>query len=172
MSDYRRVFIPGGTYFFTVVTWHRRPLLASDRRVRHLREAFAHVRTTRPFRIEAIVILPDHLHCLWTLPPNDADYPGRWREIKKRFSRRVDLATNDRNERFVWQRRYYEHTIRDQQDWRRHLDSIHYNPVKHGFVKKASEWPYSSFRTALQRGWYEESWGDSAPENLDSVELE
>ncbi len=99
-----------------------------------MREAFRHIKTQRPFAIDAIVILPDHLHCMMTLPPGDADYPGRWREIKKRFSGQVDTRTNRRNERAVWQRRYYEHAIRDETDLSRHLDYLFYNPVKHGLA--------------------------------------
>jgi putative transposase len=172
MSDYRRVLVPGGTYFFTVVTWHRRPLLASGERIGLLREAFGHIKATRPFAVEGIVILPDHLHCILRLPPGDSDYSGRWREIKKRFSRAVDDRTNRRNERPVWQRRFYEHLIRDEEDWRRHMDYLHYNPVKHGLAGSVAEWPWSSFRRAVGRGWYTEDWGSPPPGELAGVELE
>jgi len=172
MSNYRRVLIPGGTYFFTLVTWHRQPLLAGEERVGHLREAFRHVKGQRPFTIDAIAILPDHLHCVVTLPPGDADYPGRWREIKKRFSAQVDTSTNRRNERPVWQRRYYEHAIRDEADWRRHLDYLFYNPVKHGLTGRVADWPWSSFLRAVERGWYPADWGTQAPGDLQGVECE
>ena len=172
MSRYRRVFIPGGTYFFTLVTWHRRPLLTSDEHIGLLRDAFRHIKATRPFSVEGIVILPDHLHCILRLPPGDADYPGRWREIKKRFSSAVDSRTNRRNERPVWQRRYYEHAIRDEDDWRRHMDYLHYNPVKHGLVRSVADWPWSSFRRSVERGWYAEDWGSELPAELGGVELE
>ncbi|MBV5275855.1 MAG: transposase [Lamprocystis purpurea] len=170
MSNYRRVFIPGGTFFFTLVTWQRQPLLGSPERVALLREAFAHVREQRPFTIDGSVILPDHLHCIIRLPEGDTDYPGRWREIKKRFSARVDPTTNARNERPVWQRRHYEHAIRDDTDWRRHLDYLHYNPVKHGLAQRVQDWPWSSFKRAVARGWYEAQWGSVAPENLPGIE--
>jgi putative transposase len=172
VSDYRRVFIPGGTFYFTLVTWHRRPLLASEERVALLRTAFETIKHERPFAIDGAVILPDHLHCILRLPPGDADYPGLWREIKKRFSREVDARTNARNERLVWQRRYYEHAIRDDEDWRRHMDYLHYNPVKHGLVKRVTDWPWSSFHRAVERGWYTEDWGSAAPDGLEGVELE
>jgi len=172
VSIYRRVLVPGGTYFFTLVTWHRQPLLTSEERIELLRDAFRHVKARRPFTIDGIVILPDHLHCILRLPPGDADYSGRWREIKKRFSRTVDTRTNHRNERPVWQRRFYEHTIRDHEDWRRHMDYLHYNPVRHGLVRSAAEWPWSSFRRAVGRGWYPEDWGISPPGDLDGVEVE
>ena len=172
MSNYRRVLIPGGTYFFTLVTWHRKPLLAGEERIAHLREAFRHIKAKRPFAIDAIVILPDHLHCVLTLPPGDSDYPGRWREIKKRFSGRIDVRTNQRNERPVWQRRYYEHTIRGEADWRRHLDYLFYNPVKHGLIGRVEDWPWSSFRRAVERGWYPADWDSEPPEELADAECE
>jgi len=172
ISTYRRVFSPGGTYFFTLVTWRRRHLLASEERVALLREAFAHIKRERPFSVDAAVILPEHLHCILRLPHGDSDYPGRWREIKKRFSGRVDTRTNLHGERPVWQRRYYEHLVRDDEDWRRHMDYIHYNPVKHGLVERVADWPWSSFRQSVARGWYPEDWGSIAPAAIEGVELE
>jgi putative transposase len=154
------------------VTWRRRPLLASEERVALLRAAFAAVQRERPFAIDGAVILPDHLHCILHLPPGDSDYPGRWREIKKGFSRQVDARTNARNERLVWQRRYYEHAIRNDEDWRRHMNYLHFNPVKHGLVRRVADWPWSSFRRAVELGWYPADWGCAAPEELDGVELE
>jgi putative transposase len=171
MSTYRRLFVPGGTYFFTVVTWRRRPLLAGEEPVKILREAFSRVKAERPFTIDAAVILPEHLHCILRLPPGDADFPGRWREIKKRFSARVDARTNARGERCVWQRRYYEHLLRDEKDWRRHMDYVHYNPVKHGLVQQVADWPWSSFRRAVTQGLYPENWGSIEPETINGVEM-
>ncbi len=159
MSNYRRVYIPGGTYFFTLVTWHRRPLLGSDARVSLLREAMRHIRQARPFEFQAAVVLPDHLHCIMKLPPNDSDFPARWREIKKWFSKQVDTRTNERGERPVWQRRFFEHAIRDERDWQAHVDYIHYNPVKHGLAVCPKDWRWSSFRRAVRLGWYPEDWG-------------
>jgi putative transposase len=113
MSDYRRAFAPGGCYFFTVVTHRRRPLFAGDARVGLLREAFAWTWARRPFRIDAVVVLPDHLHCLWTLPADDADFSWRWRAIKQYVSKRIPATVSARGEKPVWQRRFWEHLIRD-----------------------------------------------------------
>ena len=138
--QYRRAFTPGGTYFFTVVTEGRRPLLRSVEAVDVLREAFRVISQSRPFVIDAIVILPDHIHCIWTLPPGDADFATRWRLIKTRFTKRCPLALRGlpnsarvaKGEQAVWQHRYWEHLIRDERDYRRHVDYVHWNPVKHG----------------------------------------
>lgn len=137
MSDYRRWYVPGGMYCFTVVTYRRRTLLAEPLARRCLRRAFQVVRATRPFEIPAIVLLPDHLHVLWTLPRGDADYSTRWRRIKEEFTRRhraEGASRHCRNERGVWQRRFWKHAIRDETDLERRFDSIHHNPVKHGLV--------------------------------------
>lgn len=134
-------------------------------RIDELRATFVSVRAERPFEIDAIVVLPDHLHCIWTLPPGDADYALRWREIKSRFSRRIpagECRTAGRiakRERGLWQRRYWEHTLRDERDVARHIDYIHYNPIKHGHVSCAADWPYSSFHRFVQRGAYPLNWG-------------
>lgn len=115
--------------------------------------------------MDAVVILPDHLHCVWTLPPNDADYALGWREIKSQFSRRVPVGERrsmgrlNKGERGIWQRRYWEHTLRDDRDVERHVDYIHYNPVKHGHVSRVSEWPYSSFHRFVRKGVYPADWG-------------
>lgn len=172
MSDYRRAFAPGGVFFFTVVTYGRTPLFVSEERVEMLRAAFRKVKAVRPFEIDAIVVLPDHLHCIWRLPEGDGDFSGRWREIKKFASREIDARTNQRNERSVWQRRFWEHAIRDEADWRRHMDYIHYNPVKHGLATRPVDWPWSSFRAAVGRGWYDEMWGASEPAEICGMELE
>ncbi len=149
---YRRDRTAGGTYFFTVVTHERLPILASPEAVDALRSAFRKVRSDRPFVIKAIVVLPDHLHTLWTLPEGDADYSMRWRLIKRSFSAAVDARSR------VWQNRFWEHRVRDETDWCRHIDYIHWNPVKHGIVNEAWEWPYSSFNTHVQRGTYPADW--------------
>jgi putative transposase len=166
MPNYRRVYIPGGHYFFTLVTKGRRPLLAGDERVALLRAAFRKVRAVRPFEIEAAVVLPEHLHCVCKLPDGDADYSGRWREIKKAFSRALGAPSDARRERGVWQQRFWEHAIRDDQDWQRHVDYVHFNPVKHGHVMRAGDWPYSSFRRSVERGWYPADWGCVEPEGV------
>ena len=162
MVLYRRNFIPGGTYFFTVTVVDRR----SDCLVRNielLRQSFRLARRKRPFEIDAIVVLPEHIHCIWTLPPGDADYSHRWSLIKARFSRALlnagqPVKRNARGEYNVWQRRFWEHTVRDEKDLRAHVDYIHYNPVKHGLVARVSEWPYSSFHRFVRLGWLGADW--------------
>jgi putative transposase len=172
MSTYRRIYIPGGMYFFTVVTHDRAPYFADTANVAHLRAAFRQVKAARPFELAAVAILPDHLHCLWRLPEGDDDYSSRWREIKKAASRRIVPSADDRHERPVWQRRFWEHAIRDEADWRAHMDYIHYNPVKHGLATRPADWPWSSFNRAVAHGWYEPNWGETAPENIRGMERE
>jgi len=172
MSRYRRVFVPGGTYFFTVVTHGRHPWFADDINISSLRDAFRRVRQSRPLAIHGIVVLPDHLHCIWRLPGGDADYPARWRDIKKAASARIDPISDARRERRVWQRRYWEHALRDEADWHRHLDYIHYNPVKHGLAARPADWQWSSFKRAVAQGWYEPSWGAREPADIADVDCE
>ncbi len=173
MTEYRRLFIPGGSYFFTVVTYQRRPIFNQPQHVGLLRQAFKHVMESRPFTIDAIVILPNHLHCLWQLPENDDDFSGRWREIKKYVSKRIGADGKRPREKDIWQRRFWEHAIRDENDWRRHVDYIHYNPVKHGLVTSPAQWPYSSFRKAVAAGWYDSYWGcNGHPENIKDMDIE
>ena len=169
MPDYRRNRVPGGTYFFTVNLADRR----SDLLVTHvdaLRLAVRKVRAQRPFHIDAWVVLPEHMHCLWTLPDGDADFPGRWREIKKTFSKQIpggerrSAVMVDRGERGIWQRRYWEHTICDDRDYVVHMDYIHFNPVRHGLVRHVIEWPFSSFSGCVRRGLYPDAWQGSAEE--------
>ncbi|TIC84745.1 REP-associated tyrosine transposase [Crenobacter intestini] len=166
MTAYRRWRVAGASYFFTVVLAERgsRLLVA---RIDALREAFACVMHERPFRIDAAVVLPDHLHCIWTLPSGDSDYPERWRRIKVAFTRRVpDLvppsaSRQEKGERGVWQRRYWEHLIRDEADWCHHVDYIHFNPVKHHLVARVRDWPYSSFHRFVAAGVYPADWPDT-----------
>ena len=155
---YRRAFTPGGTFFFTLVTQARQPVFASAEAVDSLRNAFRVVRASRSFRIDAMVVMPDHLHCLWTLPPGDADFSTRWRLIKTWFTKHH--AAKER----VWQARYWEHQIRDDADFANHVDYIHYNPVKHGLAASPKAWPYSSFRRHVDAGVYPANWGESAME--------
>ena len=175
MTTYRRVFQPGGTYFFTVVTDGRRPVLVDH--IDHLRRAFSVARRRRPFEIDAIVVLPEHLHTLWRLPDGDANFSTRWMTIKRLFSatfepRAVAPSTCRKREKGVWQRRFWEHLIRDENDWRRHMDYIHYNPVKHGHCGAPIDWPYSSFRRCVAAGLYEPDWGREHPSGLEGKELE
>ena len=152
----------GGCFFFTANLADR----TFDRLVREIDILRLAIRTTiqrQPFAIDAWVVLPEHMHCLWTLPEGDSDYSGRWRAIKKAFSRALPGIANARGERDIWQKRFWEHTIRDERDYRAHLDYIHFNPVKHGHAQHPAEWPYSSFRKCVERGLYDASW--SKPEN-------
>jgi putative transposase len=163
---YRRAKTPGATYFFTVVTYRRRPILCDPERVRLLRDAFRTVKRRHPFSIDAFVLLPDHLHCLWTLPPEDCDYPTRWMLIKSLFTRHCapslkttrSAALDRKRLQPVWQQRYWEHQIRDDRDFERHCDYIHYNPVKHGHVARVADWPYSSFHRFVRDGAYPADW--------------
>ena len=161
---YRRIYEQGGCYFFTVVTAGRRPILDSREAVSALRRAFASVRNRHLFDIEAAVILPDHLHCIWTLPPGDADFSKRWRLIKSDVSKRlIDL-------RPVWQARFWEHLIRDETDLANHIHYIHYNPVKHGLTDTPADWPFSSIHRYIRQGWCKKDWGQgAAPEIPDGV---
>lgn len=165
--DYRRYRLAGATYFFTVVSHERRPLFADAENVNLLRQAFSHTKTRHPFVIDALVLLPDHLHCLWTLPPGDDDFSRRWMLIKREFTRRsppqnkapVSPARLAKREQAVWQRRFWEHCIRDEADFQRHCDYIHFNPVKHGYVTTPEAWPYSTFARFVERGIYPQNWG-------------
>ena len=164
MTDYRRNFVKGGSYFFTVTLADRRQSLLVEN-IDALREAFHLVMVKYPFAFVAVVILPEHLHCIWTLPDDDSGFPDRWRRIKAAFSRQLPNchprsgSKVAKGERGIWQRRYWEHTLRDEADWQRHIDYIHYNPVKHGHVKQVSDWPYSSFHRYVEMGIYPEDWG-------------
>lgn len=176
MSWYRRWRQPGGLYFFTVVSYGRRPILTGDLERRTLRVAIEQTRLQRPWEIVAMVLLPDHLHCLWRLPPDDDDYPTRWRLIKSRFTRallaagcaepRPGTSRRRRQEHAIWQRRGWEHVVRDETDWKNHLDYIHYNAVKHGLAAAPGRWPYSTFLKYVQLGEYSSDWGAVEPENL------
>jgi putative transposase len=157
MSQYRRPNIKGGIFFFTVVLLDR----SSNLLIHHielLREVYSAVQARLPFETNAICILPDHLHAIWTLPARDADFALRWSQIKSGFSRRRDRAQLRsrsqvrRREAGVWQRRFWEHAIRDDADFERHVDYIHFNPVKHGYVTRVCEWPYSSFHRFVKNG--------------------
>lgn len=169
---FRRDATPGATYFFTVVARDRLPVLTAPPVLAALRLAVGEVRIVRPFASIAWVILPDHLHTLWRLPEADADHSRRWGEIKRRTGRIVRTAHGfdfptaptagsslKRHESGLWQRRYWEHRIRDDDDLRRHIDYIHYNPVKHGLVARAAQWSHSSFHAYVDRGWVSAEWG-------------
>lgn len=161
MVDYRRAYLKGGAYFFTVVTYDRKPLLIEQSNLLRLRQAFRYVREKLPFQMDSIVVLPDHLHCIWRLPEGDDDFSVRWRMIKHYVARGIGAKANERREKTVWQRRFWEHCIRDEKDLRRHMDYIHYNPVKHGLVARVKDWPYSSFHRLVQQAYYDECWGEA-----------
>jgi len=168
MPNYIRWRRKGASYFFTIVTYRRRRLFQDALARRILREALADERRRRPFDMFACVLLPDHLHCLWTLPENDDAFPIRWANIKKQFTSRylaaggqsLPITTNRmrHRERGIWQPRYWEHRIRDENDWFRHRDYIHLNPVKHGYVARPQEWPWSSLRRHIALGWLDPDW--------------
>jgi putative transposase len=163
MSEYRRVRIEGGWFFFTVTLGDR----SADLLVRHierLRKAYAAARRRDPFETIAVCVLPDHIHAIWALPQNDADFSRRWNLIKHDFSRGLP-ADPDRSpskrakrEKGIWQRRYWEHAIRNEADLARHIDYIHFNPVKHGLVSRACDWPHSSFHRYVARGFLPRDW--------------
>ncbi len=168
MPDYRRAYQPGGTYFFTVVTAGRAKILASPLSVTLLRESIAATRQRWPFEITALVVLPDHLHTIWTLPDNDTDFSTRWAFLKKTFTTRwlarggeerpVSESKREDRRRGVWQRRFWEHLIRDEADLEQHCDYIHYNPVRHELVACPHSWPYSSFSRCVEQRLYEHDW--------------
>ncbi len=171
MGNYRRWRLEGGTFFFTVVTEKRRPLFHDPETRRLLREAFVKVKRRRPFEIPAIVLLPDHLHLIMQLPEGDLDYSNRIRQIKSLFTISLGELTDTRQgrsesrarrgEHNVWQRRFYEHTIRDEDDFIRCADYIHVNPVKHRLVTRVADWPWSSFHRWVAAGHYAPDWGGS-----------
>ena len=179
MPNYTRARIPGGTYFFTVITLERRPLLTRHITRHALRHAIEKTRLTYPFRINAWVLLPDHLHCLWTLPDGDEEFSTRWSMIKRFTTQQLSVhhgmafqpshSRTIRREYAFWQRRFWEHLVYVDDDFRRHLDYIHWNPVKHGYVTNVSDWPYSTFHQWMTRGTYPKDWGNNyqAPGEFD-----
>ncbi|MBI5604334.1 MAG: transposase [Deltaproteobacteria bacterium] len=235
MGQYRRNYVHGGTFFFTVVTYLRQPIL-NERTISLLQEGFKSCISRKIFSVEAMVILPDHLHCIWQLPLDDNDYSSRWKFIKAFFTKGYFLLTGEngiggfhfipptlrdltkcrsgralpqpidnfdascrvgeacrvggaiaqptiqkptntkptasmqkKGEKGIWQRRFWEHTIRDERDYRNHCDYIHYNPVKHGLVKYPRDWPHSSFHEFVEKGLYPESWSGSVNAFPDEV---
>ncbi len=168
MSHYRRANTKNATYFFTVVTYRRQPFLCDELVRNALRNAIAKVQTQYPFKIDALVLLPDHMHTIWTLPENDANFSLRWQLIKRYVTRECGATLNrpewlnaskiKHQEATLWQRRFWEHQIRDDRDYQTHMDYCHYNPVKHGLVKRVQDWPYSSFYKQVGLGVYALDW--------------
>ena len=171
MPNYRRAYIPDGTWFFTVNLLERHGNDLLVREIDRLRSVVLRVRELQPFDIDAWVVLPEHMHCIWTLPAGDSDFSTRWRIIKTLFLRSlpkterrsaVRLAAGERG---IWQRHYWEHCIRDDADYARHMDYVHVNPLKHGLVSRVVDWPYSSFHRLVRDGVYPADWcGDVAAE--------
>ena len=168
MADYRRIRVPGGTCFYIDNLLERK----SDLLTRHidiLRDAIRQTKRSRPFHIDAWVVMPDHMHCIWTLPEGGVNYSSRWKAIKIRFAKEIPKTEYRsevrvrKGERGIWQRRFWEHTIRDERDYEAHMDYVHINPVKHGHVEKAQDWPYSTFHRYVELDVYPEDWA-SDPE--------
>jgi putative transposase len=165
MATFRRDRTPGATYFFTVVTHRREPLLLRPPLLLALREAVHRVRRDNPFEIVAWVTMPDHIHCIWTLPTGDADFPSRWSMIKRLASQALDARGSvsgtqaKRREAGLWQPRFWEHRILDEKDLEAHVDYIHWNPVKHGCVTRPVEWKYSTIHRYIRRGLLPADWG-------------
>lgn len=168
MPNYRRLFKPGGTFFFTVVTYKRQRLFNNHRARDFLHQCIQEVQKSRPFDMLATVLLPDHIHCIWKLPDEDPDFSVRWSIIKRKFSKiwlssggkevMVSKSRKRHNEFGVWQRRFWEHVIRDEEDFANHVNYIHFNPVKHGYVKCPHQWPYSSFFRWVDEGYFQADW--------------
>ena len=167
MRTYKRLKIEGGCYFFTVVLVQRNGNNLLIEQVDSLRESFKHVQNNHPFTMNAIVIMPDHLHCIWQLPEGDDNFSTRWRLIKAHFSQsikkgeEINKSRQRKGERGIWQRRFWEHVIRDDVDYANHVDYIHYNPVKHGYVNRVVDWEYSSFHRWVEKGIYPSNWAAS-----------
>jgi putative transposase len=186
MPEYRRSIAPGSTFFFTVVMDRRRPILIQPDTLEYLRTAFREEMAHHPFEIDAIAILPDHLHCIWTLPTDDTRYSMRWSAIKGRLTSlflaggatetQRSSSRHKRGERGVWQRRFWEHVIRSDDDYERHMDYIHYNPVRHGHASCPHAWAHSSFAKWVSRGVYPADWMCSCqgktPPPLDFADIE
>jgi putative transposase len=186
MPTLRRASQRGALYFFTVTTHDRRPILATPEAVRCLQLAWRRTQAEKPFRTVAAVVLPDHLHCVWHLPPGDEDIGPRWQSIKGEFTKAVAeqlpevrsaqilrSAGGGRKARPpIWDRGFREFPVRDRDDLRRHVDYIHFNPVKHGQADRAADWPYSTFRRFVNRGLYKPDWGVSVVPMLVDLPVE
>ena len=172
MPNYRRTLIPGGTYFFTIVTHERRPWLILPHAREILRAAVIETRKRLPFTIHAWVLLPEHIHCLWTLPEGDQDFSKRWALIKRSVSKHAcHLVTREggvehhvrqrHRENPLWQQRFWEHAVRNDEDFKAHMDYVHYNPLRHGLVERVEDWPYSTFHRYVREGFYPRDWGNA-----------
>ncbi len=164
MSNYRRADFPGGYYFFTLVTYNRRKLFATKLGRKCLRYALVKIKNKRPFESIALCLLPEHLHCIWKLPADDSDFSIRWNSIKAVFTKSYlrqggndgfrNSSRNRKGEAAIWQRRFWEHQIKDENDLQKHVDCIHYNPIKHGLVETLEEWEWSTYHKYVKKGFY------------------
>ncbi|MEW5701433.1 MAG: transposase [Candidatus Zixiibacteriota bacterium] len=181
MSEYRRCRTPGGTYFFTVVTHERRPILCQDGVADQLLAIISVVAEEIPFQVEAYALLPDHLHCIWRLGDDTCDFSRAWALVKLRFTKRMVALSSfrpetetrsrskiARSDSAIWQRRFWEHKIRNEADFEAHFHYIHFNPVKHGLVRRPMEWRHSTFHRYVEEGIYAQDWGglDEWPEGI------
>lgn len=177
MSNYKRSKTPGACYFFTVVTYKKQEISTHPESRKILHTVISEVKKEYPFKINAWVLLPEHIHCIWTLPDGDADYSKRWGLIKLRFSNQtknlffrpelINKSKQKHRESSIWQRRFWEHEIRDQKDYNQHMDYIYYNPVKHRQVSQVIDWPYSTFHRDAQKGMYSSNWGGNPKNTLE-----
>jgi len=182
MAEYRRNLLEGGTYFFTVVTYHRLHILTSPIARKILHHAWELTKERHPFETIAICLLPDHIHCIWKLPDGDSDYSTRWKEIKRHFSLEYQKqigpgedrskSYSNKKEVAIWQRRFWEHTIEDEDDFEAHFDYIHYNPIKHGYVELARDWQWSSFNRYVRDRIYDNQWCGGDAGKLDLLDFE
>jgi putative transposase len=176
--NYRRPKINGGTFFFTLVTYERRKLFSEQRNINLLRKVIQEIKQVHPFKMQAYVLLPDHFHCIWTLPDDDDDFSTRWRLIKSYFTRscvlpekyKPTLTRKSKGEQCVWQRRFWEHAIRNDSDFENHAAYIHFNPVKHGYVTDPKDWQQSSIHYYIEKGIYPGNWGGDNMFVLESVQ--
>ncbi len=177
MTNYRRSRVAGASYFFTLNLADRSQALLTEH-IGLLRSAFKYTRERHAFIVDAIVVLPEHLHAIWTLPDGDSDFALRWRLIKTFFSRGLphgeqrSKSRQSKAERGIWQRRYWEHLIRDETDYSRHVDYIHINPVKHGLASRVADWPHSSFQRYVRAGILPKDWAGDAGGEMDCGERE
>ena len=181
MPNFRRARMPGGTFFFTVVTYKRQRFLTQLECRNILREVINGVKKQHPFTIDGWVLLPDHIHCIWSLPEGDNDFSKRWGLIKAGFSKRskgllhrdqwMTAAKRKYRETTIWQRRFWEHMIRGQNDFNTHMDYLHFNPVKHGLVKCVKNWPYSTFHRCVKKGFYQPDWGGNNADNTNGKDF-
>ncbi len=176
MSDYRRWYVPGGMFFFTAVTYDRRPILVTENGRQLLRNAIAEVRNQRPFKLFATVLLPEHWHLIMQLPTGDKDYSTHMKRIKESFTKswvgagcdevKVTDSQQSRGQRGVWQPRFWEHMVDSVHDLERCTDYSHWNPRKHDLVSQVQDWPWSSFHRFVQAGDYDKHWGGKQPPKI------